>query len=480
MDQSVVRLRLRRSKIVATVGPACLAPEMIGQLIHQGVDVFRLNMSHGDHEGHAQAYRTIREVASAANRFVAILADLCGPKIRVGGFEAGGADLISGQTIQISSNITLGQGDQIASDYPYLATDVQVGGQILFDDGNLEARVLRIEGDTVFAQVVTGGRLKDRKGMNLPGATLSVCAPTEKDIADAQFACQLGVDYLALSFVRQAADLANLRAALGPECPPIIAKIEMPEALENIETIAATADGMMVARGDLGVELPAEDVPIVQDHLIDLGRTLNKPVIVATQMLDSMIRSPRPTRAEVTDISHAVWRGCDAVMLSGETAAGSFPIQAVGVMDKVTRRTEGYMWKQGGFGHIAQLDHLSPPLLAEDSFAKAVALMSRDLHVRAVIVVSKTGRSANVVSSARPAAPILALSDNAAVCRRMNLLWGVHPQYVTSEVMSRPAPHASRLLLQQGLAAENDHFLLVRGFSTNADQDEPSITVLKV
>ena len=479
MDRAVVRLQKRRSKIVATLGPATADTASIKRLIELGVNVFRLNMSHGEHAGHALTYELIRAASKELAIDVTVLADLCGPKIRVGRFEGGSINLTNGATVRIRYSQELGIAGVISTSYPHIARDVEPGSRILLDDGNLELKVIARENEDVFAEVVTGGVLKDRKGMNMPDSELTARAPTAKDLKDAAFACELGADVLALSFVRSAQDIVKLRVKL-PIPLPVIAKIEMPEALDEIEAIVAEADGVMVARGDLGVELAAEDVPIVQDRLVDMGRTLNKPVIVATQMLDSMMRNPRPTRAEVTDISHAVWRGADAVMLSGETAAGSFPFEAVLMMDKVARRTEGYMWAQGHFAHIARLDHLALPVGVPDSFAKATAMMSRDLQVRAIIVVSRTGRSANIVSSARPAAPILALSAHQNVCRCMNLLWGVIPFLVDAQVMTHPLEVARKLIIEQGLAKKGDHFLLVKGFSRDAEKDAPSVTILQV
>lgn len=478
LDRAMSRLKKRRCKVIATLGPASASPETVSALLSAGVNVFRMNMSHGDHAGHAEVYRLVRDLSKQYGGHIAVFADLCGPKIRVGRFEGGSIQLVPDTRVTISPEYEVGEDGRIPSLYPHIARDLTLGSRILLDDGNLELKVCEIRDQVVTADVIVGGTLKDRKGMNLPDSQLTARAPTDKDLTDARFAIELGVDFLALSFVRSAQDLRDLRSQLGDAAVPIIAKIEMPEALEAIDEIAIEADGLMVARGDLGVELAPEDVPIVQDRLVDLGRLHDKPVIVATQMLDSMIRNPRPTRAEVTDISHAVWRGADAVMLSGETAAGAYPVEAVQMMDKVARRTEGYMWNQGHFGHITRLDHLDSPLSVEDSFAKATASMSRDLRVRAIVVVSRTGRSASVVSAARPAAPILAISDSDVVCRRMNLMWGVFP--VLGATSTQPIAMARDLIEREQLAKPGDHFLLVRGFSSDPQKDAPTVTILQV
>ena len=332
-------LQRRRTKIVATVGPASREPPILESLIRAGVDVFRLNMSHGEQADHRAAFERIRAAADAVGEPIAVLADLCGPKIRVDKFAGGRLDLAAGQRVVVTTRRVLGGDGIIPSQYAGLPGDVRPGDRILLDDGLIELRVESVLGDDVPCTVVNGGVLKDRKGMNLPNIPVSAPSLTEKDRADARFALELGVDFLALSFVRRPSDVEDLKNLIA-ETPalslssggraegardggtPVIAKIEKPEALDAIEEILEVADGLMVARGDLGVELAPEAVPIVQQELVLRARLRNKPVIVATQMLESMVTNPRPTRAEVSDVSHAVFGGADAVMLSAETASG--------------------------------------------------------------------------------------------------------------------------------------------------------------
>jgi len=469
----------RRTRIVATVGPASREPAVLEKLIHAGVDVFRLNLSHGQHSDHHQAYQSIRELSSRLAQPVAILADLCGPKIRVGRLAGGQIDLVTGQTVTVTTRQMIGDPKQIPSQYTALAADVRPGDRILLDDGNLELRVEHSDGIEVICTVVQGGILKERKGMNLPNIPLSTPALTDKDREDAHFALGLGVDFLALSFVRRPEDIADLRTLIQAEgqTTPIIAKIEKPEALDAIDEILDLSDGLMVARGDLGVELAAEKVPIVQQQLVAWARLKSRPVIVATQMLESMIHSPRPTRAEVSDVSTAVFSGADAVMLSAETAAGAFPVKAVQMMDRVARQVEGWQSVEGAFGSLTKEERGHEGTLPlRQAVARSTAQLSRDLKVKAVVVRSRGGKSATMVAATRPAAPIVAMTTDPVVCRRLNLLWGVVPMVIEPREFDNPRPVARRLVQQVGLAQPGECVLLVAGFGKN----EPTVTVLSV
>ena len=487
VDTAVKRLKRRRTKIVATLGPASQGPEKLEALVRAGVEVFRLNFSHGSHAEHAETYARVREAAARAHEPVAVLADLCGPKIRAGRFEGGSLGLVAGSRVTVTVRDVPGGPGLIPSAYQGLAGDVEPGSRILLDDGNFELRVERVEGTEISCLVVSGGTLKDRKGINLPGVKVSAPSLTGKDREDAAFAMELGVDLIALSFVRQAADVADLRdlvSAAGSSAA-IIAKIEKPEALQAIDAILAVSDGIMVARGDLGVELPPESVPIAQAQLVDLARAHGKPVIVATQMLESMTRNPRPTRAEVTDVSNAVASGADAVMLSAETAAGDHPLGAVEMMDRIARQTEGYMWRRGAFGSMVPLPQTprdpDTPLDVHEAVALATGRLSRDLMVRAIVVFTRSGWSAGVVASSRPQAPVLAVSEQAATCRRMNLLWGVVPvQHVFAESTEELHDVARRLALESGLAAPGEHILRVWGFHSEPEKNVPTLSVLSV
>jgi pyruvate kinase len=466
---------------VATVGPASSTTPILEELIRAGVNVFRLNMSHGDHEGHQKAYAAIREAARNTGTDVGVLADLCGPKIRCGLFEGGRAELQTGSPVTVTTRDVVGNSKLIPSQYRLITNDVKPGSRILLDDGNLELRVEKIEDTEILCAVVQGGVLKDRKGINLPDSNVSAPSLTQKDKIDALFALDLPVDFLALSFVRRASDIEELRELISNRTrTAIIAKIEKPQALEEIEKIIDAADGIMVARGDLGVEMPAETVPIIQSELIDLTRSHRKPVIVATQMLESMINNPRPTRAEVSDVSTAVLAGADAVMLSAETASGSFPIPAVRTMDRVVRQMEAYLWKHGAFRFGSHQPEALLPLELSDAVAKATSQLSRDLMVRAIFVMSRTGLTARIVSSSRPAAPVVAVSADEHTARMMQLLWGVVPCAVSVEEWEGAEELARRLVRQYELAGDGDHILRVSGFHIDDDLNVPAISVVRV
>jgi pyruvate kinase len=477
-----LRLLRRRTKIVATLGPASNAPGMVEKLIRAGVDVFRLNMSHGDHAGHEAAYHTVREAAARLGVHTAVLADLCGPKIRAGTFEGGKVELATGAKVTVTTRDVLGSPVLIPSQYEALAGDVKVGDRILLDDGNLELRVDGAEGTEIACTVIQGGILKDRKGMNLPGVAVSAPSLTEKDRDDARFCLGLGVDWLALSFVRKGADVRELRALMetaGGKAG-IVSKIEKPEALAHIEDILEVSDGIMVARGDLGVELPPERVPTAQSQLVEMARVRGKPVIVATQMMESMITNPRPTRAEVSDVAGAVWSGTDAVMLSAETASGAWPVATVEMMDRVARDAEAHLWALGAFGGWARQMAAGAPLSIEEAVAHAATQLSRDLMVRAIVVFTRSGRSASTVSAWRPQAPVLARSSRPATCRRLMLCWGVVPVLGPDlEAGDFPA-EARRLALESGLAHDGDAILQVSDFAPDPAENQPSVVVLRV
>ena len=493
VDREIHHLKRRRTKIVATLGPASSGAEMVRALIQAGADVFRLNFSHGTHEEHATVFRRVREAADAEGRAVAILADLCGPKIRTGRFAGGGIDLERGSGVVVTVRDIEGAPGLIPSRYTSLAGDVKPGDRILLDDGLLELRVESVGCTEISCVVVEGGRLKDRKGMNLPGVALSAPSLTEQDRADARFALELGVDFLALSFVRRASDVLELRALVeeaGAARPGIIAKIEKPEALDQIEAIVRVSEGIMVARGDLGVELPPEQVPRVQGQLVDVARRAGRPVIVATQMLESMVKNARPTRAEVSDVSTAVLSGADAVMLSAETASGDHPVRAVEMMDRVAREAEGYLWGRGGFATLVPRTSTSAPLpddpvavagiRLEDAVARATSQLSRDLLVRAIVVFTRSGWSAGVVAAERPQAPIIAISPDAGARRRANLLWGVVPVAGNLDHPDQMHEEARQAALASGLASSGEYILRVWGFHHEPTLNVPTLSVLKV
>jgi pyruvate kinase len=448
---------------------------MIEQLIRAGVNVFRLNFSHGDQATHGRVYQRVRVAASKAGEPVAVLADLCGPKIRVGDFAGGSVQLEPGSKVVVTTRDVPGEAGVIPSQYAAFADDVRPGDRVLLDDGLLELRVDGVNGTEVSCSVIYGGTLKNHKGMNLPGVQVSAPAFTDKDRSDAIFALGLGVDFIALSFVRRAADFDELKGLIAEGQHPthIVAKIEKPEALEAIDEIIEACDGIMVARGDLGVELPPEVVPIAQRQLVARARALGKPTIVATQMLESMVYNPRPTRAEVSDISTAVFDGADAIMLSAESASGAHPVGAVEMMDRIARQVEGCMWTEQAFGSVAAHSDGETALPLHRAIARSIAQLSRDLRVRCIVVFSSSGVTAMAVAAGRPAAPIIVVSPDASASRRANLLWGTVP--VSGDDADAHAL-ARQLSVDLGFASGGQYILAVTGLKSTS----PTITTLSV
>jgi len=479
IDTKIHLLKKRRTKIVATLGPSTKEPAMIRKLIQTGVNVFRLNMSHGDHDFHRTTYNHIRTIADELKLPIAVLADLCGPKIRTGNFRDGQIELINNSKITVTTRDVIGEPGLVPSQYSALAEDVKPGNRILLNDGALELSVDSVSGTEIVCTVIHGGILKNHKGINLPGVNVSAPSLTEKDRVDAEFALNLGVDFIALSFVRTADDVSELKSLIkkSGKDVAVIAKIEKPEALKNASAILDVADGIMVARGDLGVELNPEEVPVAQSQLIDLAKAKFKPVIVATQMLESMIENARPTRAEVTDISYAVTLGTDAVMLSAETAAGAFPVEAVNMMDRIARQTESYLWQSGAYGNPTKS---TLPVSIWDAISDTSALLAKDLMVRAILVISQSGMSAATMSSARPAAPVVAITGLPHICRRMALFWSIIPVLSEDAGSENPNELARKVALDLKLAEKGEYVLMVRGFHSNPEQNIPSVTVLTV
>lgn len=473
-------LKKRRTKIIATLGPASSGPKQIRKLIEAGVNIFRQNMSHGDHDYHKKTYLLIREIAAELNEPVGILADLCGPKIRTGKFKQGSIELKDGETVTVTTREVEGEPGLIPSQYASLAGDVEPKDHILLADGTLELEVNSIDGTEIKCTVIYGGNLGNHKGINLPGVKVSAPSLTDKDKADAKLALDLGVDFLALSFVRSATDIFDLKELININNGDarIIAKIEKPEALDEASAILDAADGIMVARGDLGVELKPEQVPVAQHQLIDLARKKFKPVIVATQMLESMIENARPTRAEVTDVAYAVTLGTDAIMLSGETAVGAFPVEAVKMMDRISRQTESYLWTHNSYGGKVSEGPSQTAIPVWDAVANSMAQLAQELKVHAVVVISQSGMSAATMSSARPAAPVVAVTNQADVCRKMSMLWGVIPVLSDNAGKTNPNILARKVVLDEGLALVGEKILLIRGFHSDNDLNTPSVTVL--
>ncbi|GAA6755201.1 pyruvate kinase [Thermus thalpophilus] len=415
----------KRTKIVATLGPASSTKEVIRALAEAGVDVFRLNFSHGTPEDHKERVALVREVEEELGKTLAILQDLQGPKIRVGRFREGRVELKAGQTFILTRKPVEGDETQVSLTYRGLPEDVVPGQVLLLDDGRIRLRVEKVVGDEIHTRVEVGGVLSDHKGINVPGADLSIPALSEKDIQDLALGAELGVDWVAVSFVRTRDDLLLARHYLSRygSRAKLMAKIEKPSAVQRFEEILEEADGIMVARGDLGVEMPLEEVPIVQKRLILRAIAAGKPVITATQMLESMVQNPSPTRAEASDVANAIFDGTDAVMLSAETAAGAYPVEAVAMMARIAKAVES----SPEFLQKLNVLRPAPTPTTQDAIAQAADDIVEAVGARAIVVFTATGGSARRVARTRPQVPILALTPSPEVKRQLALVWGVLP-----------------------------------------------------
>jgi pyruvate kinase len=452
------RTHIPRTKIVGTLGPASNTPEGVRALVEAGLDVARINFSHGTHEQHARTIAIVREVSEALGRPVAILGDLQGPRIRIGALPAP-RELTIGATVVLVPE-ELASGDDIPITYADLCHDVAAGNRVLINDGLFELVVTQVEAPRVWATVVHGGTLTSNKGMNLPGIAVSAPSLTDKDRADLQFAVEHDLDMVALSFVRRAQDIDELRMLI-PKWMLVVAKIEKDVALENIEEIMRATDAVMVARGDLGVELPFEEVPIAQKQIIATANRMGRPVITATQMLESMIDNPRPTRAEASDVANAILDGTDAVMLSAETAAGHYPRLAVEAMRRIIREIE----TRPRPGSVARQDRrVVSGVNTEEAIAAATVAAVRMLESPLVVVFTKSGFTARIVASHRPSVPILALTDEPRVCRQLSLVWGVVPRLVpTARGYDHMVAMALREALDLNLVTKGDRVLVTAG-----------------
>ena len=411
---------------MCTLGPATANERRIRELVYAGMDVARLNMSHGTHDDHAEAYRLVREAADASGHGVGILADLQGPKIRLEKFSGGPVELRRGAHWTITTREVDGNAEICGTTYKGLAGDVKVGDPILIDDGKVRLRVIEVkDGTDVVCEVLVSGKVSDNKGINLPGVAVSVPALSEKDIEDLRFALHLTVDFIALSFVRSAADVEDVRRIMREEniSRPVIAKIEKPQAIENLDEVVAAFDGFMVARGDLGVEMPAEEVPFLQKKIIDKARLNAKPVIVATQMLESMIASPTPSRAEVSDVANAILDGADAVMLSGETGIGEYPVHTVETMARIIQATELHAMEQHDVGTLRVLQW--DPHTKSGVIAKAAGEVAERVDAKYVVAFTQSGDSARRMSRLRGPVPVLAFTPEAQTRSQLSLSWGV-------------------------------------------------------
>jgi pyruvate kinase len=453
-------MAFRHSKIVCTIGPASRSPRIIDRLLRAGMDVARLNFSHGTHANHAENIAALRAAALHLHKPIAILADLQGPKIRTGAL-AGGSPVIlrTGQKFVITTARVLGDSTRVSTVFKPLPQEVHRGDRILLSDGLIELRVEQVRGREVICEVVNGGALGEHKGINLPGIKLRVPALTPKDREDLLFALKQGANYIAVSFVRRPEDvvLAKTLVRRAGKDTPIIAKLEKPEAIENLDAILRVADGVMVARGDLGVEMNPERVPVVQKAIIKRAREFRRPVITATQMLESMTENPRPTRAEASDVANAIFDGSDAVMLSAETASGKYPVEAVSIMARIIEEAESSIEE---FPRPAPQERLK---IAE-TVAEIVCHASRELHMKLIAVFTHSGFTARLISRYRPLVPIVAFSPEEETRRRMALIWGVQPQKIPDvRKVDGLAVVAEKRLLEERLVRKGDVIGIVAG-----------------
>ncbi len=468
----------RRTKIVATIGPASTDPAVIEALFLAGVDVFRLNASHGTHADHAARYMTLRDLERKHAHPIAVLMDLQGPKLRVGTFAGGRVNLVQGASFRLDLAAAQGSQQRVTLAHPELFMALRPDTEILLDDGKIRLAVRSHGADFAETIVVSGGVLSDRKGVNLPGVELPLSALSEKDHRDLTFALELGVDWVGLSFVQRAADVHEARAIIGTRAG-IISKIEKPAAIPALAEIIAASDAVMVARGDLGVELPPEDIPGLQKRMVRMCREMGKPVIIATQMLESMIQVPVPTRAEASDVATAVFDGADAVMLSAESAAGNYPVQAVSMMDRIIRKVESERL------HRVMMDAEHPA--AEATEADAITAAAREvattISAAAIATYTTSGSTTLRASRGRPEMPILGLTTNNSTARRLTLAWGVHPFYTGGpDITDFPemVARASWAAVACGMARPGQRLVVTAGVPFGKPGNTNSLRVVRI
>ncbi|MFL5282039.1 MAG: pyruvate kinase [Rhodopila sp.] len=451
--------RRRRTKIVATLGPSCSSPEILTRLFQAGADVFRLNFSHGTHDDHAARIAMIRDLEDRFDRPIGILADVQGPKLRVGRFGGGRVHLQTGQSFRLDLTATPGDSQRVNLPHPEIIEAAAINSSLLLDDGKLRLRVVRKRPDALETEVVVGGPLSDRKGVNVPDVVLPIPALTVKDREDLEFAVSHGASYIGLSFVQRPEDVEEAKRLINGRAW-VMVKLEKPQALENLEAILELTDAVMVARGDLGVELPPEEVPLAQKRIVRLSRQMGKPVVVATQMMESMMSAPAPTRAEASDVATAVFDGADALMLSGERAAGQYPYEAVNMMDRIVARVE----QDAGWRAMMDASHDDPERQAAAAIAAAAAQVGHTIGAKAIVAFTASGITALRVARERPEAPIIGLTPNRDTAQKMALVWGLHA-VVTPDVhsLTEAVNRASRIALTEGFAAHGDAIVVTAG-----------------
>ena len=462
-ENSTSTTSVRRAKIICTIGPACNTEVVMRDLLRLGMDIARLNFSHGTHEDHAHNIHRLRRAADREGRTVCILQDLQGPKIRTGQLEKHEPVLLkTGSVFTITPQNVPGNSSRISTTFPDLSRELVPGARILLSDGLIELRVRSIRGKNVLCDVINGGMLGEHKGINLPGIALSIPALTDKDRKDLEFGLEHGVDAVALSFVRSAADIHMVKQIIASRSSdvPVIAKLEKPQAIDHLEEILEAADGVMVARGDLGVEMAPEKVPVIQKHVIRRAAAWRKPVITATQMLESMIENPRPTRAEASDVANAIFDGTDAVMLSAETASGNYPRESVSIMSRIVVEAESNIADLGQIRRRRERHGLS----VAETICEAIAHAAEDLPMGAIAIFTETGNTARMISKYRPKPPIYAFTHIAPVVQRMNLYWGVHPvRCRQAHSAQEMVTLAEQVLVGRGLLKPKDVLGVVAG-----------------
>jgi pyruvate kinase len=469
--------RRRRTKVIATLGPASSTPEVIERLFRAGADIFRLNFSHGSHADHAARIATIRALERKMDRPIGILADVQGPKLRVGRFQAGRVQLQTGQSFRLDLSPTPGDVRRVELPHPEIIAAAGIGTSLLLDDGKLRLRVTRKRDDHLETEVLVGGPLSDRKGVNVPDVILPIPALTKKDREDLDFILEHGVEYIGLSFVQRPEDVVEAKTIAAGRAW-IMVKMEKPQAVEDLDAIVALADCVMVARGDLGVECPPEEVPLIQKRIVRACRVLGKPVVVATQMLESMINAPAPTRAEASDVATAVYDGADAVMLSAETAAGQYPFEAVNMMDRIVARVE----EDPGWRSLTDNNRPDPQRNSADAIAAAARQVAHTIEAEAIATFTSTGSTTLRVARERPDCPILGLTASLETARRMAVVWGVHPLVIPElHSMTDMVAKAMRAAVQEGFAKTGDEVVVTAGvpFGTSGTTNALRVAIVK-
>jgi len=461
-----MNLQRGKTKIICTLGPATSSDAKLVELIEAGAGIVRLNFSHGTQDEHRSVLKNVRQAVERTHAVISVLQDLQGPKIRIGELSVPAIDLRPGGKLVITTEPIVGGPGRVSTTYEGLSRDVAPGADILLDDGKLRLKVLGVSGKDVTCEVIVGGSLSAHKGINLPGVAVSAPSLTEKDIIDLEFGLASDVDYVALSFVRTADDVRHLRTAIAArkplgQRPLIIAKIEKPQAIENIDEIIAAADGVMVARGDLGVELPAEDVPLLQKMIVARCNGAGKPVIIATQMLESMVGSPTPTRAEVSDVANAVLDGGDAVMLSGETSVGKYPVETVRIMERIIRKVES---EKRGKRHVIHETRMTVEN-RHDALGRSACVLADQMRAAAIVAVTNSGQTARVLSRYRPDPPIIAITASARTLRSLGIVWGVRGLVIESlgDDSDSALAKVQESLVGAGLVKRGEYIVILAG-----------------